>query len=54
VRAGARHSVRFSPGPLSHGRAHDARLCFAFYSEPELRVAVARLGAALAEHLAAA
>ncbi|KAI8464846.1 MAG: pyridoxal phosphate-dependent transferase [Monoraphidium minutum] len=52
--ASARHGVRFAPGALSGGAPNAARLCFAFYSPPELRAAVGRLAAALQELLGAA
>jgi DNA-binding transcriptional MocR family regulator len=49
-----RHGVRFAPGPRCFGGASEARLSFSFYTPDELRVAAARLAAAVEEALAAA
>lgn len=46
----AQLGVRFTPGATCGGPANYARLCFAFYSSPEMEQGVLRLAQAIATY----
>lgn len=49
--AAERFAVKFTPGLVCDGQAHNIRLSFAFYQEHELQEGARRLGAAISSFL---
>lgn len=49
--AAERFAVKFTPGLVCEGQAHNIRLSFALYQEHELQEGARRLGAAISSFL---